>query len=208
MNLDTFRRLAAIAVVAAPTLSMAQIVDFAQIDASSNASTLVLARELPRTGTAEPAPLLSLTAARWDTGEAAAIGYVYRCRLTDGPHQWLVGAGAGANTFHSRADGDRKSRSDVSARAQTELSGPAPGGAYYALAQASSFRNSWFATVQYLPTRLPIAVEVSSYNEATYHSVSTALRISIGVPHWFVRVGATRADGDTVPFFGITYNGF
>lgn len=208
MNLDTFRRLAAIAVVAAPTLSMAQIVDFAQIDASSNASTLVLARELPRTGTAEPAPLLSLTAARWDTGEAAAIGYVYRCRLTDGPHQWLVGAGAGANTFHSRADGDRKSSSDVSARAQTELSGPAPGGAYYALAQASSFRNSWFATVQYLPTRLPIAVEVSSYNEATYHSVSTALRISIGVPHWFVRVGATRADGDTVPFFGITYNGF
>lgn len=196
------------AVVATPVLSMAQIVDFAQIDASSNASTLVLVRELPRTGTAEPAPLLSLTAARWDTGEAAAIGYVYRWRLIDGPHQWLAGAGAGVNTFHSRADGDRKNRTDVSARVQTELSGPAPGGSYYALAQASSFRNSWFAAVQYAPTRLPVSVELSSYNEATYRSVSTALRISIGVPHWFVRVGATRADGDTVPFIGITYNGF
>ncbi len=208
MNLVFLRSLAVIVITAAPALSMAQLVDFAQIDTSSNASTLVLVRELPRTGTAEPAPVLSVTAARWDSGEAAAIGYVYRWKLTEGPHQWLVGTGAGANTFRSRAEGDRKSRSDVSARAQTELSGPAPGGAYYALAQASSFRSSWFAAVQYMPTGLPVAFEVSSYNEATYHSVSTALRISIGVPRWFIRVGATRADSDTVPFVGITYNGF
>lgn len=208
MNLHSFRRLAAAVLVALPAASMAQLIDLAQVDTSSNASTLVLVRELPRAGKVEPAPLLSLSAARWDTGKAAAIGYVYRWKLTEGPHQWLVGAGAGAHTFHSRADGDRKSRSDVSARAQTELSGPAPGGSYYALAQASSFRNSWFATVQYISTRLPVALEVSRYNEATYHSVITALRVSIGVPYWFVRVGATRADGDTVPFFGITYNGF
>lgn len=187
---------------------MAQLVDFAQVDTSSNASVLVLARELPRTGTAEPAPLLSATAVRWDHGDAEAIGYVYRWKLTDGPHQWLVGAGAGANAFHSRADGDHRSKTDLSARGQTELSGPAPAGTYYALVQASSFRSSWFATAQYMPSALPVAFEVSRYKEASYRSVSAALRISIGIPHWYIRVGATRADGDTVPFVGVTYNGF
>lgn len=208
MNLHSFRRLAAAVLVALPAASMAQLIDFAQVDTSSNASTLVLVRELPRTGTSEPAPLLSANAVRWDHGDAESIGYVYRWKLTEGPHQWLVGAGAGANAFHSRADGDRKSESDLSARAQTEISGPAPAGNYYALAQVSSFRNSWFATAQYIPTSLPVAFEVSRYKEASYHSVSAALRISIGIPHWYIRIGATHADGDTVPFFGVTYNGF
>lgn len=208
MNLHFLRPLATAVVVALPAAAVAQLVDFAQADTSSNASTLVLVRELPRTGTSEPAPLISATAVRWDNGDAQAIGYVYRWKLTDGPHQWLVGAGAGANAFHSRAPGDHRKKSDLSARAQTEISGLAPGGTYYALAQASSFRSSWFATAQYMPTALPVAFEVSRYNEATYEATSAALRISIGIPHWFVRIGATRADGNTVPFFGVTYNGF
>ncbi|MES3013878.1 MAG: hypothetical protein V4750_09150 [Pseudomonadota bacterium] len=209
MTLHSLRPLAAAAALALlPAAAMAQIVDFAQLDASSDASTLVLVRALPRSTTAAPAPLLSATATRWSSGEAVALGYVYRWALVDGAQQWVLGAGAGANTFRSRAEGDASHESALSARVQLEGSGPAPGGSYYALAQASSFRSAWFGVLQYMPSGLPLAVEWSRYHEATYQATGVGARIAIGVPHWFVRIGATRADGRTRAFVGVVYNGF
>ena len=199
---------AAAALALLPVVAMAQVVDFAQLDASSDASTLVLVRTLPRSTTAAPAPLLSATVTRWGSGEAAALGYVYRWTLVDGAQQWVVGAGAGANSFRSRAEGDASHESALSARIQLEGSGPAPGGSYYALAQASSFRSAWFGLLQYSPSGLPLTVEWSRYHEATYQATGLGVRVAIGVPNWFVRVGATRADGRTRPFVGVVYNGF
>lgn len=208
MNLHSLRPLAVAIGLVLPAASMAQLVDFAQLDASSDSSTLVLVRETPRSGTAAPAPLLSATATRWSSGEAAAVGYVYRWKISTGEQQWLVGAGAGANTFRSRAPGDESHESALSGRLQSEWFGPALGGSYYALAQGSSFRGSWFAALQYSPPGLPFAVEWSRYHESSYQATSAGLRIAIGVPHWFVRLGAVRADSQTRAFAGVTYNGF
>jgi len=209
LKLHSLRPLAAAAALALlPAAAMAQVVDFAQIDTSSDASTLVLVRALPRSTTAAPAPLLSATATRWSSGEAVAIGYVYRWTLVEGAQQWVLGAGAGANTFRSRAEGDASHESALSARVQLEGSGPAPGGSYYALAQASSFRSAWFGLLQYSPSGWPLTIEWSRYHEATYQATGVGLRVAIGVPNWFVRVGATRADGRTRPFVGVVYNGF
>ncbi|MEO5697104.1 MAG: hypothetical protein ABIQ60_08210 [Burkholderiaceae bacterium] len=207
MNRQFFRPLGVV-LLALPAASMAQIVDFAQLDRSSSSTTLVLARELPRTGTSAPAPLLSATATRWSTGEAAALGWVYRWSIADGTHRWLAGAGAGANTFRTRAANDASNESALSGRLQLEWSGPAPGGSYYALAQASSFRGAWFAVLQYSPSAQPIGFEWSRYHETTYQATSVALQMATGVPNWFVRLGAVHAEGRTRPFIGVTYNGF
>jgi len=48
---------------------------------------------------------VSATFTRWDTGEAASLGYTYRWSLTGDPHRWIVGAGVGANSFHNRSSG-------------------------------------------------------------------------------------------------------
>lgn len=205
------RRAAAVmaAAAAVPTVAAAQWLDFAQADASSETSTLVLVKALPPRPASVPAPLLSATYARWASGEALSVGYMHRWALVDGPrHRWLVGAGVGANAFRSRAGSDEQRESGLSARAQSEWSGPAPGGSYYALAQASSFRGAWFATLQYAPSRLPVAFELSGYREASYRASTAGLRIALGVDHWFVRLGATRTGGKSVPFVGLTYNGF
>ena len=213
MNFYASRHFAVALALALPASLHAQWFDFAQIDASSDSSTLVLVREAPRNAgndgkAAAPAPLLSATATRWSSGEALALGYVYRWKMAQGEQQWLVGAGAGANSFRSRAVGDEKHESALSARLQSEFFGPALGGSYYALAQASSFRRSWFATVQYSLPSLALALEASRYHEISYQATSVGLRAAIGVPHWFVRVGAVRADGKSQPFVGITYNAF
>lgn len=204
-----FRSLAVSAALAAPlSAALAQVVDFAQLDASSDSSTLVLVRALPRNETAAPAPLLSAVATRWSSGEAGALAYVYRWTLVEGAQQWIVGAGAGANWYRSRAEGNASNESALAARVQVEGAGPAPGGSYYALAQASTFRGSWFGLLQYSPSALPVALEWSRYHEDTYQATTVGARVSIGVPNWFVRVGATRADGRTRPFIGVVYNGF
>lgn len=205
MNVITFRSLAVAAVLAVPVASMAQLVEFAQIDIASNSSSLVLVSALAR---AAPAPLLSATASRWSTGEAAAVGYVHRWALVEGAHHWIVGAGVGANLFRSRAAGDSTQESGVSARVQTEAFGQAAGGDYYALAQASSFRHTWLGVLQYAPSGQPIAFEWLRYHENSYQASTAALRLATGVPHWFVRLGALRANGQTRPFVGVTYNAF
>ena len=216
MNFHASRHFAVALAFALPAASHAQWVDFAQIDASSDSSTLVLVREAPRNvgnvgedgKAATPAPLLSATATRWSSGEALAIGYVLRWKIAQDEQQWLVGAGVGANSFRSRVVGNEERESALSARLQSEWFGPALGGSYYALAQASSFRGSWFATLQYSLPSLPLALEASRYHETTYQATTVGLRVAIGVPHWFVRVGAVRADGKSRPFAGVTYNAF
>lgn len=210
MKFDVLRRFAVMLVVAVPAVSQAQWVDFVQVDGSSDSSTFVLVREAPRTTGGGPAPLLSATATRWSSGQALAIGYVYRWQIVQGEQQWLVGAGAGANAFRSRAAGNEADESALSARVQSEWFGPVLGGSYYALAQASSFRGAWFATLQYSLPAMPLALalEASRYHETTYQATSVGLRVAIGVPHWFARVGAVRADGQSRPYVGLTYNAF
>ena len=192
----------------APLAAHADWIDYASADTSSAATTVVLVSAVGTNTETRPAPIVSATFVRWHTGEAASLGYVYRWSLTGDPHRWLVGAGAGINSFHNRDSGGDPSETKPSARLQSEWLGPAPGGNYYALAQASTFRSSWLLAAQYAPSALPVAAEWTRYHERGYQSTSIGARISLGVPHWFVRVGTTRANSEYRPYIGITYNGF
>ena len=208
MNPFTFRRLALTALACLPVAAHAGVVDYAQVDTSSSATTAVVVGAVGSGDAAQPAPLVSATFARWNTGEAASLGYTHRWSLTGDPHRWIVGVGVGANSFHNRSTGGDPSDAALSARVQSEWLGPAPGGNYYALAQASSFRGSWLAAAEYAPTPVPIAAEWSRYHERNYQATSVGARISVGVPRWFLRIGATRAQGETQPYIGIVYNAF
>ncbi|MEO7338323.1 MAG: hypothetical protein ABIV63_17250 [Caldimonas sp.] len=199
-----------LALALVPSITSAQVIDYAQADTSSSASTLVLVSAFGAgEGADRPASLLSATYARWSTGEAAGVGYVWRRNLLDGKtHQWTVGAGIGANSFHSRVTGDEHRDSSLSGRAQSEWSGPAPGGTYYALAQASSFRGSWLAVAQYSPSAFPVAPEWARYHERNYQATTVGVGIATGIPRWFLRLGSTRANGVSHPYIGVAYNGF
>jgi len=203
-----FPRLALAALICVPVAAHAELIDYAQVDTSSSATTAVLVGAVGSGDAATPAPIVSATFTRWDTGEAASLGYTHRWSLTGDPHRWIVGAGVGANSFHNRSSGGDPSKVAPSARVQSEWLGPAPGGNYYALAQASSFRGSWLGAAQYSPSALPVAAEWTRYHERSYQSTSLGVRISIGVPRWFVRVGATHANAETRPYIGIAYNAF
>jgi hypothetical protein len=129
--------------------------DFAQLDGSSDSTTLVLVRALGDPQARRPAPLASATATRWHDGEAVAIGATWRHALgSTGGLAWRAGLGAGADHQASRAGGDRSTHDGASLRGQIEADGPLPGGAAgspwrgYALLQASTFRGQWFASVQ------------------------------------------------------------
>lgn len=208
MNIPLPRCLALAALVTAAAPAHAGWADYAQADTSSSATTVVVVRALGASAAPTPAPLVSATYARWATGEAASLGYTYRWAVTGGPHGWLVGAGAGVNSFRNRASGGDPSDVAPSARAQSEWFGPVAGGNYYALAQASSFRGSWLATAQYAPSALPVAAEWTRYHERGYQATSLGARISTGVPRWFVRVGVTQAQRESRPYIGIAYNAF
>jgi hypothetical protein len=201
------RAFIALAAAALGAASSAHAVEYAQLDTSSAATTAVLVHAIGSSSAATPAPLISATYARWDTGDATAAGIVYRWSVGGDTHNWVVGAGAGINDFHDRADPAAGHDTRSSARLQSEWYGPAPGGGYYALAQASSFRGSWLATAQYAPTGLP-ALEWSRYHERGYQATNIGLRIALGASRWFVRVGNTRAEGKSQPYIGIAYNGF
>jgi hypothetical protein len=202
------RRGAAIAALTFVPAAHAAWIDYAQADTSSSATTIVLVSAVGSNMPEAPAGVVTAGYTRWHTGEAGGIGYVYRWRLTGDPHHWLVGLGAGANGYRSRVAGDDDRQSALSARFQSEWDGPAPGGSYYALAQASTFRQSWLAVAQYSPAALPVAAEWTRYHERGYQSTSLGLRIAVGVPRWYVRIGATHATGETNPYIGIAYNGF
>jgi len=184
-------------------------IDYAQADTSASATTVVLVSAVGSSAPAEPGGIVTAGYTRWDTGEAGGVGYVYRWRLTGDPHHWLVGLGAGANGYRSRVAGDDHRESALSGRLQSEWDGPAPGGSYYALAQASTFRQTWLAVAQYSPSAVPVAAEWSRYHERGYQSTTLGLRIAApGIPRWYLRVGATHATGETHPYIGIAYNGF
>ena len=191
-----------------PCAGRAEWIDYAQAETSASATTFVLVSAVGASDAARPAPLVSATYARWSTGEAGGAGYTQRWTVAGDTHRWLIGAGVGANIFRSRAAGDEQHESALSARLQSEWSGPAPGGAYYALAQASSFRGSWLATAQYTPSGLPLAVEWTRYHERNYQATSVGVRIATGAARWFVRVGVTHAEGESRPYVGVAYNAF
>ena len=206
----TSKRFCASALAAAALLGAtnARAIDYAQLDTSSSATTVVLVHALGDSTAERPAPLLSATYARWSSGSATGFGYTYRWAVAGDAHRWVVGAGVGLNDFRSRSDTNPEHETRPSARAQSEWQGPVAGGNYYVLLQASSFRGSWLATGQYAPANLPVALELSRYHERDYQATNIGLRIAIGVPKWYVRVGNTRADGESRPYIGIAYNGF
>jgi len=191
-----------------PLAAHADWIDYAQAETSSAATGFVIVSAVGADSATQPAPIVSANFVRWHTGEAGSLGYVYRWSLTSDPHRWLVGAGAGINSFHNRGSGGDPSETRPSARLQSEWLGPAPAGNYYALAQASTFHSSWLLAAQYAPSALPVAAEWTRYHERGYQATSVGARISLGVPRWFVRVGTTRANGEYTPYIGIAYNGF
>ena len=194
---------AAAACPAAASAQMSpQIIDFGQADVSSDTQTLVLVKALPY-GQPKPDPLLTAAYTHWKDGWSASVGYMYRWGLTNGDHKWSVGAGAGGNRFVS---GD-ENKSAASLRGQTELSGPAPGGNYYLLAQLSTFRKGAFGLAQYNLADSPLGFEVSHYNETGHHHTTAAVRYNLGSSKWFLRAGAIWAEKDQ-PFIGVGYNGF
>jgi hypothetical protein len=200
--------LAAAMLAAAPAARAERIVDYAQLDASSETITFVAVRALGDPRSAEPAPLLTASFARWADGQAGGVGAVYRFGLPTGEHSASIGVGAGVNGWRSRAPGDTDSEQGLSARLQAESYGPAPGGHYYVLLQGSSFRDSWLATAQYDPAALPLAFELSRYGETGYHATTVTLRIALGRSGWSARVGGIDDDGGRHAFLGIGYNGF
>jgi hypothetical protein len=201
-------RAPALAALALLGAANAHAIEYAQLDTSSSATTVVLVHALGPSSADAPAALLSASYVRWSTGDATAAGYTYRWALAGSTHQWIVGAGAGINDFHSRSDADAGHDTRPSARLQSEWQGPAPGGTYYALAQASSFRGSWLATAQYAPSAVPVALEWSRYHERGYQATNVGVRIALGSPRWFLRVGNNHAEGESRPYIGIAYNGF
>jgi len=191
-----------------PLAAHADWVDYAQADTSSAATTFVIVGAVGASDATRPAPLVSATYARWDTGSATGLGYTYRWSLTGDPHRWIVGAGVGVNWYHNRDAGGDPDETKASARLQSEWLGPTPGGNYYALAQASTFRNSWLLAGQYAPSVFPVAAEWTRYHERGYQATSVGARISLGVARWFVRIGTTRANKEYQPYIGVAYNAF
>lgn len=185
-----------------------RVVDFAQVDVSSDSWTFVAVRALGDAQSLSPPPLLTVAFTQWDDGQAGSLGAVWRFGLPTGEHAASLGVGAGVNTYRSRAEGSDDDDAGLSLRAQAESYGPAPGGHYYVLTQGSTFRDSWFATVQYDPAAWPVAFELSRYGETSYHATTAALRVETGFKGWSLRVGAVHDDSGERAFVGIGYNGF
>jgi hypothetical protein len=208
MPLSLRRSLALAALAMLPAAARADWVDYAQADTSASATTLVVAGALGTGSDARPAPIVSASYTRWSSGDAAGAGFVYRWALPLETQHWLLGAGGGVNANRSWAPADDARDSALALWLQSEWFGPVAGGSYYALARASSYRETWFATAQFAPTDLPVSAEWTRYHERGYQATSLGLRVATGVARWFVRLGVTRGNGETSPYLGIVYNGF
>jgi len=193
---------------ALPGAASARGPDFAQIDASSDSSTLVLVRALGDPRAADPAPLLTAAVSRWSGGEAGGVAAVKRVALLQGVHSVMVGAGVGADGWRSRSDTQRDGDAGASLRAQAEGVGTLASARYYALAQVSTFRDTWFATAQLEPRGAPLAIELSRFGERSYHATTATLRLPVGAPGWSLRLGAVRDGEGRRLVVGIGYNGF
>ena len=53
-----------------------------------------------------------------------------------------------------------------------------------------------------------LALEWSRYHERGYQATNVGVRIALGSPRWFLRVGNNHAEGESRPYIGIAYNGF
>jgi hypothetical protein len=208
MNLTKWR-LAALTLAAfiIPGTAYAQIVDFAQFDISRDTRTLAIVKAL-RDENPQPDPLLTANYTRWSTGSSSSLGYMHRWALTrGGQHNWAVGAGVGLNRFEGRSG--RDDDSGLSLRAQTELSGPAPGGSYFALLQVSTFRDSTFALGQYNIRDSRLGFDVSRYKEQDVKQWTMAVRVALDERRrWFFRAGLVDSKEDVQPFVGVAYNAF
>lgn len=195
-----------LALAVCPAIAWGQIVNFAQIDVSRDTRTLALVRALPDNNPQTPDPLLTANYTRWETGSSAGAAYMHRWALHSGTHNWGVGAGVGINHFENNAGEDR---TGGSLRAQTEVSGPAPGGSYFALLQLSTFRRGAFALAQYNFAGTPYGLDLSHYTETGVKQTTLALRVALDErKRWFFRTGLIESQNDIKPFVGLAFNAF
>ena len=190
-----------------PVIGHAAPLDFFQLDGGDKTATVVLVKALRFSADNPAPPLLSAVYSYFSSGDTAAIAYTHRWSLSPGPHGFVVGLGAAANSFRNR-DIPNEDETGVSLRGQAEAYGPAPAGSYYALLQASTFRNAWLGLVQYVPEGLPVGLEVYRQYQEGYQATTTALRVATGLDRWFLRAGVVRTSGEYRPFVGVTFNGF
>lgn len=201
------RMLQFVLLAALPLAVSAAPVDFFQVDGGEDTATVVLVKALRSSADNPAPPLLSGVYSRFSSGQSGSVAYTHRWPLARGTHGFVVGLGAGADTYRSR-DIPGDSESGVSLRGQAEAYGPAPGGTYYALVQASTFREAWLGLVQYSPSGWPVALELMRQHQETYQATTTALRFASGIDRWFFRVGVVRSEEEYRPFVGLTFNGF
>ncbi|HUQ74418.1 MAG TPA: hypothetical protein VM183_06795 [Burkholderiales bacterium] len=207
MLIKLFRTLLTLSLAALPALASAQLVNFAQFDVSRDARTLALVRALPDGNPQTPDPLLTAGYTRWDTGSSSSAAYIHRWALNSGPHNWAVGAGVGVNHYESRNGAEE--RTGGSLRGQTELSGPLPGGTYFALLQLSTFRSGAFGLLQYNVANSPIGVDLSHYRETGVKQTTLAVRYALDArKRWSLRTGVIESQSEMQPFIGIAYNAF
>jgi len=208
MNAQLRRPAALMALAMLPAAGNAQWLDYAQADISSSATTIVLVRAVGTGEDARPAPIVSGSYTRWSTGEAGGAGFVYRWALPLESQHWLLGAGVGVNANRGWAPAAEVRDSALALWLQSEWFGPVPGGSYYVLTRASSYRETWLATAQFSPADLPVSAEWTRYHEHGYQATSIGVRVATGVARWFVRLGVTSGNGETSPYLGVVYNGF
>ena len=190
----------------AATSAEASPIAYAQLDASSTDTNLVLVGTLPAIAADQPPSLVTGSAVRWRTGEALNVAVVPRWAL--GASGFTVGLGVGAAYWRSRDGAAADTESGLALRGQIEWQGALPGGRGYALLQGSTFRSAGFGTLQYALDAAPLAFEVSHYGEQGYDVSSAGLRFFIPNTRWALRAGVSHSDGDTRPYVGVAYNGF
>jgi hypothetical protein len=190
-----------------PAFAQAAPIDFVQLDGGKETATLVLVKALRFSADNPAPPLLSAVYSYFSSGDTAAVAYTHRWSLSPGPHGFVVGLGAAANSFRDR-DRPSEDETGVSLRGQAEAYGPAPGGSYYALLQASTFRDAWLGLIQYTPSGLPVGLEMYRQDQDGYQATTTALRFNTGIDNWLFRVGVVRTNEEYRPFVGVTFNAF
>lgn len=190
-----------------PMLVQAAPIDFLQLDGGKDTATVVVVKALRFSADNPAPPLLSAVYSYFSTGDTGAIAYTHRWSVTPGPHGLVLGLGAAGNSYRNK-DRPEEDETGVSLRGQAEAFGPAPGGTYYALVQASTFRSAWLGLIQYSPSGLPVGIEMYRQYQEGYQATTTALRFNTGIDNWLVRVGVVRTSEEYRPFVGVTFNAF
>jgi hypothetical protein len=199
---------AAVATLAVAAPASAAPIDFFQFDAGRDTATVVLVKALRYSAENPAPPLLTAVYTDFSTGQTGSVGYTHRWAVSPaGPHGLVLGLGAAASTYRNE---ERPSEDETKAalRGQAEAYGPAPGGGYYALLQASTFRSAWLGLLQYSPAGWPVGIEVMRQYQEGYQATTTALRFNPGIDRWYLRAGVVRTSEEYRPFVGITFNAF